>query len=191
MSHNEIGDELFTLVVAGHETTATSLAWAAERIRRHPDVLARLVAEVDAGGTELLQATVQEVLRCRPIIDSVSREVIAPSIGLGPWRIPRGHVVTVGIGLTHHNAAVFDEPAAFNPDRFLAAPPEMYSWLPFGGGTRRCPGAAFANMEMLTVLRTLLRDFTIVPTASPAEPRVSRGVVFAPARGGQLTLHRR
>lgn len=191
MSHNDIGDELFTLVVAGHETTATSLAWAVERIRRHPALLARLVEEVDAGGSALLQATVQEVLRCRPIIDSVSREVVAPSIELGPWRIPRGHVITVGIDLTHRSAAVFEDPGAFLPDRFLGAAPDRYAWLPFGGGTRRCPGAAFANMEMLTVLRTVLRDFAVLPTDARAEARVSRGVVFAPAADGRVVVHRR
>lgn len=191
MSHSDIGDELFTLLVAGHETTATSLSWAVERLRRHPEVSTRLAAEVDAGESALLQATVHEVLRTRPIIDAVSREVVAPSINLGPWVIPRGHIVTVNIGLVHQNDTVHEDADRFNPDRYLGKNPDRYSWLPFGGGTRRCPGAAFANMEMTVVLRTILREFTLLPTDAPDEARKSRGVVFAPARGGRVAVHRR
>ena len=191
MSHSDIGDELFTLVVAGHETTATSLAWAFERLRRHPGVLTRLVDAIDRGETALLQATINEVLRTRPIIDSVSREVVAPSISLGPWVIPRGHIVTVNIGLVHDNESVYHDAYAFNPDRFLDANPDMYAWLPFGGGTRRCPGAAFANMEMTVVLRTILREFDLEPSEAPDERIRSHGVVFAPGRGGRVVVHRR
>ena len=191
MSHSDIGDELFTLVVAGHETTATSLAWAIERLQRHPDLLARLTDEIDGGDSALLQATVYEVLRTRPIIDAVSREVIAPSIALGPWIIPQGHIVTVNIGLVHENEAVYEDAKSFNPDRFLEGNPGMYSWVPFGGGTRRCPGAAFAHMEMMVVLRTILREFHIVPSDAPDEVRQSRGVVFAPSRDGRAVVRRR
>jgi cytochrome P450 len=191
MSHSDIGDELFTLVVAGHETTATSLAWAFERLRRHPGVLTRLVDEIDRGETALLQATINEVLRTRPIIDSVSREVVAPAISLGPWVIPRGHIVTVNIGLLHDNESVYHDAYAFKPDRFLDASPDMYAWLPFGGGARRCPGAAFANMEMTVVLRTILREFDLEPTEALDERIRSHGVVFAPGRGGRVVVHRR
>jgi cytochrome P450 family 138 len=191
MSDCDIGDELFTLLVAGHETTATSLAWAVERLRRHRELLARLVTDVDAGQSALLQATVQEVLRTRPIIDAVSREVTAESISLGPWVIPRGYIVTVNIGLVHQNESVYSDAAAFNPERFLGNNPDIYSWLPFGGGTRRCPGAAFANMEMTVVLRTILREFTLIPTDAPDERRQSRGVVFAPSDDGRAVVYRR
>jgi cytochrome P450 family 138 len=191
MSHSDIGDELFSLMVAGHETTATSLAWAVERLRRHPKLLARLVEEVDAGGSELLQATVNELLRTRPVIDGAARQVVAPCISLGPWVIPRGYTVAVNIGLTHQNEAVYRDAAAFNPDRFLGASPDTYSWVPFGGGTRRCPGAAFANMEMTVVLRTILREFRLVPTDAPSERWNSRGVAFAPAGGGRALVYRR
>jgi cytochrome P450 len=191
MSHSDIGDELLTLLVAGNETAATSLSWTFERLRRHPDVLARLVAEIDQGESSLLQATVQEVLRARPIIDSVSREVVAPSISLGQWVIPRGHIVTASIGLVHRNAAVYAAAGEFNPDRFLGTNPGAYSWVPFGGGTRRCPGAAFANFEIMVVLRTILSDFTVEPTGEPDERRRSRGFVFAPARGGRVVVHKR
>lgn len=191
MSHSDIGDELFTLVVAGHETTATSLAWAFERLRRHPRALERVVSEVDAGRSDLLQATVHEVLRTRPIIDAVSRQVVAPSIALGPWTIPEGHTVTVGIGLVHENEDVFRDARAFDVDRFLGATPEMYSWLPFGGGARRCPGAAFANQEMTVVLRTVLRELRLVPTDARDEPIKSNGVVSFPGRGGRVVVYRR
>jgi cytochrome P450 len=191
MSHDDIGDELFALLAAGHETTATALSWAVERLRRHPDVTNRLVAEIDGGESALLQATVHEVLRNRPIIDAVARKVAAPSIGLGPWVIPRGHTVTVNIGLVHQNESVFADAHQFNPDRYVGSNPGAYSWVPFGGGTRRCPGAAFANMEMMVVLRTILTDFTLVPTDAPDERRQSRGVVFAPALDGRAVVRRR
>jgi cytochrome P450 len=108
-----------------------------ERLRRHPELLARLVVEVDAGESALLQATVHEVLRTRPVIDGSARKVVAPSISLGPWVIPRGHTVAVNISLTNQNEAVYRDAAAFNPVRFLGANPDTYSWVPFGGGTRR------------------------------------------------------
>jgi cytochrome P450 family 138 len=192
MPHSEIADELFTLMVAGFETTATSLAWSVERLRRHPDVLERLAEEIDAGESALLDATIYEVLRTRPVIDGVGRQVVAPAITLGPWVIPRGYTVTVNAGLMHLNDSVYGDAAAFKPERFLGVNPDMYAWVPFGGGTRRCPGAAFAHMEMTVVLRTILREFRLVPTTFRAERRRSRGgVVFAPADGGRVVVYRR
>ena len=191
MSHSDVADELFTLLAAGHETTATSLAWAVERLRRHPEVLSRLVEEVDAGESALLQATIHEVQRNRPVIDGAARQVIAPSMPLGPWVIPQGHTVWVNIPLMHQNNAVYPDAAAFNPDRFLDANPDMYSWVPFGGGARRCLGAAFANMEMNVVLRTMLREFRLVPTHAPEERWHNRGVAFAPRDGGCALVYRR
>jgi cytochrome P450 family 138 len=191
MTNSEIADELFTLLAAGHETTATSLAWTIERLRRHPDVLARLVEEVDAGGSDLLQATFNEIQRNRPVIDACARQVIAPSIKLGQWVIPRGHMIRVDIPLTHRNEAVYPDPERFDPDRFLRSSPDMYSWIPFGGGMRRCPGAAFANMEMNGVIRTLLREVRLEPTAESGERIRNRGVAYAPHRGGRAVVHRR
>ena len=191
MSRSDITDELFTLLVAGHETTATELAWAVERIRRHPSVLARLVEEIDSGGSEFLEATVREVLRTRPVIDGSARKVLAPSISIGPWIIPRGHTVAVNISLTHLNDEIYEEPDAFNPDRFLGVNPDLYSWVPFGGGNRRCLGAPFAEFEMVMVLRTILREFDLVPTTSRSEQWKSKGVVFGPARDGLAVVHRR
>jgi cytochrome P450 len=189
MSRSDLADELLTLLAAGHETTATQLAWAVERLRRHPGVVSRLVDEVDAGGSDLLQATIHEVQRSRPVIDGAARQVIAPDMPLGQWVIPHGYTVQVDIPLTHQNA--YPYPDRFDPDRFLTESPDMYSWVPFGGGTRRCLGAAFANMEMNVVLRTMLREFRLVPTNAREERLHSRGVAFAPSRGGRAVVYRR
>ncbi len=191
MSRGDLADELFTLLAAGHETTATQLAWAVERLRRHPDVLQRLVDEVDSGGSDLLQATIHEVQRNRPVIDGAARQVIAPTMPLGQWVIPRGYTVQVDIPLTHWTAATYPDPETFNPDRFLNANPDMYAWVPFGGGTRRCLGAAFANMEMNVVLRTMLREFRLEPTTARGERLHNRGVAFAPSGGGSALVYRR
>jgi cytochrome P450 len=186
-----MADELATLLTAGHETTATTLAWAVERLRRHPDVLRDLVAEVDAGGGELLEATILEVQRTRPVIDMVGRQVKAEHLRLGRWTIPKGLAVLVSIGLIHDDDSVFPNARTFDPYRFVGAKPDLYQWIPFGGGTRRCLGAAFANMEMNVVLRTLLRDRTLLPTSEPDERWHSRGIANAPGRGGRVVVRRR
>jgi len=191
MSHSDISDEMLTFVLAGHETTATSLAWAVERLRRHPDVLSRLVDEIDAGGSRLLQATIHEVMRSRPVIAAAARQVVAASISLGPWVIPRGYTVSVNIYLTHRNEAIYRDAEGFDPGRFLDAPTDLYSWIPFGGGNRRCPGAAFALMEMEVVLRTILREFEFVPTTARGERWQNRGVAFGPANGARVVVRRR
>jgi cytochrome P450 family 138 len=191
MSHSEIADQLLTLLTAGHETTATTLAWAVERLRRHPAVLRDLVAEVDAGGDALRAATIAETQRVRPVIDLVGRRVTADTFELGPWELPKGTRVLVAITLMHDDESLFPDPRAFDPYRFLDAKPDLYQWIPFGGGTRRCLGAAFANMEMNVVLRTLLRDFMLTPTAERDERWHSRGVANAPANGGRAVVRRR
>ena len=191
MSHSDVADELLTLLAAGHETTATSLAWAIERLRRHPALLTRLVDEIDAGGTELLQATIYEVQRTRPVIDGTARQVIAPTMPLGDWVIPQGYTVVVSISGTHNSDTVFADADRFNPDRFLGGVPDSYSWVPFGGGTRRCLGAAFANMEMNVVLRTVLREYQLIPTTAPGEKWHNRGIAFAPRDGGRALVCRR
>ncbi|MBV9383132.1 MAG: cytochrome P450 [Streptosporangiaceae bacterium] len=191
MSHGDIADQLLTLLTAGHETTATTLAWAVERLRRHPEVLRRLTGEVDAGGAAYRAATIIEVQRSRPVIDTVGRQVRAGSLRLGRWTLPRGCPVLVSISLIHGDESVFPNARAFDPSRFLGAKPDLYQWIPFGGGTRRCLGAAFATMEMDVVLRTMLRDFSLVPTRARGERWHSRGVASAPANGGRAVVHRR
>jgi cytochrome P450 family 138 len=188
MTARQIADQLLTLLSAGHETTATTLAWTVERIRRHPPVLARLSGLDDDAYRE---ATLIEVQRTRPVVEMTSRQVRAPYVEIGRWRIPRGTVVTASISLLHQSARLFENPGAFDPDRFAGARPDTYGWIPFGGGVRRCIGAAFATMEMNVVLRTMLRDFTLEPTTEPPERRHNRGIAIAPAKGGLAVVHRR
>ena len=184
MSHRDIADQLLTLLTAGHETTATTLAWAVERLRRHPDVLRALTDEAREGGKTLREATILEVQRTRPVIDTVGRKIRADGVRLGRWTLPKGIVVLASIALVHEDPTVFPNPLAFDPHRFVGTKPDLYQWIPFGGGARRCIGAAFATMEMNVVLRTLLRDFDLVPTAAPDEATHSRGIANAPAKGG-------
>jgi cytochrome P450 family 138 len=191
MSRGEIADQLLTLLAAGHETTATTLAWAVERLRRHPAVLRDLVAEVDAGGKALREATIIEVQRSRPVIDMVGRQVRADGFRLGRWQVPKGYAVLVSISAIHDDDAVFPNAATFDPTRFVGGRPDLYHWIPFGGGTRRCVGAAFASMEMNVVLRTVLRDCTLAPTAERGERWHSRGIANAPGKGGLAVVRRR
>lgn len=191
MSRSGIADELFTLLAAGHETTATSLAWAVERLRRHPALLARLVEEAEGDTAELRTATIHEIQRTRPVITNTDRLVAVDEFELGEWRIPKGYRIVELATLMHFDPRFFDRPDVFMPDRFLERSPDTYTWIPFGGGTRRCIGAAFAQMEMNVVLRTLLREVELEPTTEPDEKWKSRGVAFAPARGGQAVIRRR
>ncbi|KKW64083.1 MULTISPECIES: cytochrome P450 [Mycolicibacterium] len=191
MSRQEIGDELLTLLAAGHETTAATLAWAFERITRHPDVLARLVEEAETDDNEYRQATILEVQRNRTIIDFAGRHVYSPTFELGEWVVPRGHTVLTSILLMHERADEFPAPERFDPQRFLGNRPPTFAWIPFGGGTRRCVGAAFANVEMDVVLRTVLRHFVLETTTAPGEKWHSRGVAFTPKNGGRMIVHRR
>ncbi len=190
ISDDHVADELLTLLSAGHETTATTLAWAIERLRRHPRVLSRLASEVDAGGSELLQATIWEVQRTRPVVEATIR-VARERIRLGEWVIPKDHAVIASITMSHASEQNFADPTSFNPDRFLGANPDTHTWIPFGGGIRRCIGAAFANMEMNVTLRTLLREFEFGTTYAAGERIHSRGVATAPAHGGRAVVYRR
>ncbi|MBL1077273.1 cytochrome P450 [Nocardia sp. 2] len=191
MTRGHISDELLTLLTAGHETTATTLAWTVERLRRHPELLRRLVAEVDAGGSELREATLVEVQRVRPVIDFTARKICAESFELGRWTLPRGQTVFVSIRGMHDSAELFPNPRAFDPDRFLGVRPNTWTWIPFGGGARRCIGASFATMELNVVLRTLLRDFTLETTDAPEERTHFRGVALVPAKKGRAIVRRR
>ena len=190
ISDAHIADELLTLLSAGHETTATTLAWAIERLRRHPRLLSRLTEEVDAGGSELRQATIWEVQRTRPVVEATAR-VAHDRIRLGEWVIPKHHAVIASITLAHQSEQNFPHAKSFNPDRFLGSSPDTHTWIPFGGGVRRCIGAAFANMEMNVTLRTLLREFEFGTTSAAGERSHSRGVATAPGRGGRAVVYRR
>ncbi|WP_293234186.1 cytochrome P450 [Mycolicibacterium sp.] len=191
MTRDEIADQLMTLLSAGHETTATTLAWVVERLQRHPRLLERLVADLDDGSDELLNAVIYETQRTRPVIDVTFRQVKAPTLDIGPWTLPRGQTVVASIGLLHADEAVFPDAHRFDPDRFIGQGPNPSEWIPYGGGVRRCIGAAFAAMEMRVVLRTLLRDYTISPSNARDERSRSRGVAIAPARGGRVRIQPR
>ena len=186
MTRAEITDELITMLAAGHETTATTLAWAIERLQRHPELLDRLTADLDNGSEELLHATILEIQRTRPVIDVTFRQVKATALQIGPWTLPHGQTIVASIGLLHADEAVFPDALRFDPDRFLSRPPDPAEWIPYGGGIRRCIGAAFATMEMRVVLRTLLRNYIISPSSARDERWQSRGVAIAPARGARV-----
>ena len=190
ISDDHIADELLTLLAAGHETTATTLAWAIERLRRHPRLLSRLTEEADAGGSELRQATIWEVQRIRPVVEATAR-VAHDRIRLGEWVIPKGHTVIASITMAHGSEENFADAQSFNPDRFLGGNPDTHTWIPYGGGIRRCIGAAFANMEMNVTLRTLLREFEFGTTYAAGERTHSRGVATAPGRDGRAVVYRR
>jgi cytochrome P450 len=190
MSPQDVSDELLTLLGAGHETTASTLGWAFERLRRHPDILAKLVEENDEGGNEFRQATIQELQRNRTVIDFSGRHVQAPHFDLGEWRIPHGYTVMIAIANVHANADVFPDPERFDPYRFVGTRAPT-AWVPFGGGTRRCIGAAFANVEMDVVLRTVLQHFVIETDDAPDEKIHFRGIAFTPKDGGRIVVRRR
>jgi cytochrome P450 len=187
MSDAEIHDELLTLLVAGHETTATALAWAIERLIRHPDKLARLREEVEAGEEAYLTATIQETLRLRPVIVIVIRR-LTEAIHLGGYDLPAGMNVVPSIHLVHRDPTIYPEPDAFRPERFLETPPGTYTWIPFGGGVRRCIGAAFAQQEMAIVLRELVARRTIRPTDPAAERPFRRAITETPRRNAEVVL---
>ncbi|MGA7051897.1 MAG: cytochrome P450 [Mycobacterium sp.] len=190
ISDSHVADELLTLLAAGHETTATTLAWAVERLRRHPQLLGRLKAEADGDVSELLQATVWEVQRTHPVIEGTGR-ITRARIRLGEWVIPENHMVVVSMVLAHTAESNFPNATVFDPDRFVGNPPDTSLWVPYGGGVHRCVGAAFANMEMLVTLRTLLRSFEFVTTDAAGESNHSRGIANAPGQGGRALVYRR
>jgi cytochrome P450 family 135 len=189
MSDEEMRDELLTLLVAGHETTATSLAWAAERLARHPDKLERLTSEVrEEGGDEYLTATIQETLRLRPVISIVLRRLTEP-VEIAGYELPAGVSVAPCVYLAHRNPEVYPEPDRFRPERFLDNPPGTYTWIPFGGGVRRCLGASFAQFEMAVVLEELLKRHRILP-ANPKPERVfRRAITETPRHDAEVVLH--
>ena len=159
MSHQELRDELMTLLVAGHETTASSLAWAFERLVREPRVVARLQEEIDAGDDDAyLTATIQETLRARPVLPNSAPRLVKQPVEIGGIHYDPSEPVCLSpcAYLVHHDPDIYDEPYTFRPERFLDKPPGTYTWIPFGGGRRRCLGASFAQLEMKIVLRAVL-----------------------------------
>ena len=189
LTDRELRDELITLLLAGHETTATSIAWAFERLLRTPRALARLTAEVHAGnGSEYLEATIKETLRVRPVVTEVFRAPTEPT-DLGGYRIAPGTQTAASLLLVQLDPDAYaPDPHVFRPERFLDGAPEPYAWVPFGGGVRRCIGAAFAQLEMRIVIRTILAGATL-RAPRPADERARfRGVTLLPSRGGEAIV---
>ena len=186
MEDAELRDQLMTLLLAGHETTATGLAWTFDLLFRNPDAFARLTDEVRAGELEYLDAVIEESLRVRPVVPFTGRELREPA-GLGGYELEAGTIVMAAISLTHTRPDLYPEPYAFRPERFLEGEAETYSWIPFGGGTRRCIGAAFAQFEMRVALETILRSCELRPGSDHPERAVRRNVTLSPA-GGTLAV---
>jgi cytochrome P450 len=178
MTDVELRDELMTLLVAGHETTATSIAWAFDLLLHNPDKLARLREELESNGDEYLDAVIKETLRIRPVVPGVVRKLTEP-LELRGYVLPKGTRVAPNIYLTHTNPDAFPDPYRFLPERFLGGGPDTYSWIPFGGGVRRCLGASFALYEMKVAIPAILRRVEIEP-AGPSERIRRRAITFAP-----------
>jgi cytochrome P450 len=188
MTDTELRDELMTLLTAGHETTATGLAWAFERLLRTPRVMERLTASLD--DDDYVDAVVKETLRVRPVIVDVARKLTRETEVAG-WRLPAGTLVLPAIAVLHARPDLYDSPEEFRPERWLNGTPESYAWIPFGGGVRRCIGASFAQVEMRTVLREVLRRVRLrAPTQRP-ERGVMRHVTVVPGRGARAVVTER
>lgn len=195
ISDGQLRDELVTLLLAGHETTATGLAWTFDALLRHPEKLERLTAEcVESDGRGVyLEAVLKEALRLRPPLFFADRKLATPCEIAG-YRLPEGTVVAPCIYLVHRRPELYPDPQAFRPERFLEesrGSVDTYTWLPFGGGVRRCLGASFALFEMTTVLRTILRHTRLTAVSSRSEATRRRSIVFAPARGTRAILRER
>jgi cytochrome P450 len=183
MTDVELRDELMTILIAGHETTTTALAWAFERLLRHPGMYERLRTD-----ERWADAVASETLRLRPPVPIVARHVKEP-YQLNGHTIPAGENLAPCIWLTHRRADVYPDPYAFKPERFLDKGPETYTWLPFGGGTRRCVGAAFAQLEMTIVMQTIAESVRLEPAEPEPEPVGRRAIVLAPKRGSRVIVH--
>ena len=185
MSDAELRDELITLLGAGHEPTATSLSWAVERLGRHPDKWDRLREEAFSAEDDYADAVAKETLRLRPVLPIVVRRLTQP-LEIGGWALPAGAHVAPCIHLVHRRPDVYPEPHAFRPERFLEQPAGTYTWIPFGGGVRRCLGATFALFEMKTVLRVIAREAALRPASPEREPVARRVITLTPGRGAEV-----
>jgi cytochrome P450 len=192
LTDRELRDELITLLLAGHETTATSIGWAFERLLRTPAALERLIHEIDAGGPgDYLDAVIKETLRVRPVVPEVFRAPTEPT-ELGGYVFAPGAQLAASILLVQHDPELYPpDPHAFRPERFLDGAPEPYTWVPFGGGVRRCLGAAFATLEMKVVISTVLSRARLRASRAKSEKGRFRGVTLLPSRGGEAIVTER
>lgn len=191
MSPQELRDELMTALVAGHETTASQLAWAFERLAHEPAVTARLTGELDAGEEEYLVATIHEILRLKPVLPNAEPRLVKQPVKIGGHEYPPGVALLASAFLVHHDPSLYPEPYALRPERFLGTAPATYTWIPFGGGRRRCLGASFALQEMKIVLREVLTRYELEAPGEAPEPTGRRSITFSPARGATVILRGR
>jgi cytochrome P450 len=191
MTDQELRDELVTLLVAGHETTATGLAWAFELLLRTPRVMAKLRESLAEGDEKYLDAVVKEALRLRPVIPGIGRVVRGEPFELGGYSVPPGVEINPSIGVIHRRADRYPAPGEFRPERFLEdGAPDTYTWVPFGGGTRRCLGASFALLEMKIVIKRVLERAELRTTARKPEKVERRGITLVPATGVRVVQGR-
>jgi hypothetical protein len=192
MTKQELRDELMTLLVAGHETTASELSWAFERLARMPRVAGRLAREIDSGdGNGYVTATVQETLRHRPVLPQAAPRLVKEPVEIGGFRYPAGVCLAANGYLIHHDPAIYRDPYEFRPERFLDEPPGTYTWIPFGGGRRRCLGASFALLEMNVVLQAVFSRAEPVPPGSTTEGSRRRSITLSPRRSAVTVLRAR
>lgn len=192
MSPQELRDELMTALVAGHETTASQLAWTFERLAREPAVLSRLYEELDAGESEnYLTATINEILRHRPVLPNAEPRLVKKPITIGEYDYQPGVVLFANAYLVHHDPEIYPDPYAFRPERFLEQSPGTYTWIPFGGGRRRCLGASFALVEMKIAIRAVLARYELLAVGERAERTRRRSITISPAGGGTVLLRDR
>lgn len=182
LSDVELRDELVTLLFAGHETTATSLAWTLDLLLQNPAELKLLRADLDNRKDDRLTRVIWESLRVRPVVVDFIRKVKRP-VELGGYRVEAGWHVSVSTYLTNCSPEVYDSPETFRPDRFVGGRPDVYAWVPFGGGNRRCLGAAFAEYEMQIVLKAVLERMDLKPASKHPEQPVLRNVTYCPKHG--------
>jgi cytochrome P450 len=192
MSEHEVRDELMTALVAGHETTASELAWAFAQLAREPVVVRRLTEELDAGEDDAyLTATVNEILRLRPVLPNAEPRLTMQPVRIGDWEYPPGVALLASAVLVHLDPDIYPEPFAFRPERFLGVNPGTYTWIPFGGGRRRCLGAAFAQLEMKIVLARVLRRLDLSPGTREPEAAMRRSITLSPNAGATVVLRER
>ncbi len=197
MSDQELRDELMTALVAGHETTASQLAWSFEQLARAPHVLARLIDELrrQPDDDAYLTATIQESMRRRPVLMNAEPRLVKRQVQIGGVDYPPGVVLIASAFLVQHDPDIYESPNELRPERFLESaggkPPGTYTWLPFGGGRRRCLGASFAMLEMKVVLRAVVERFAIEPVGERAETARRRSITISPSRGCEVLLRER
>jgi cytochrome P450 len=190
LSDVELRDEAITIILGGLDTTATAMSWVVERLARHPSCAEQLSEEVRAGSITLVDAVIKETLRLRPVFSVVARRLQTP-LAVGDTILPAGTTVTPSIYLTHRRPDLYPEPHLFRPERFLDQQPSPYTWIPFGGGVRRCIGAAFAEIEMRIVISALFEAYEIRAEDIAPEPARRRGITHAPKRETAVVLTKR